>query len=75
VSEVLRLHGLGAVVEVRFGGAAAADLEAAMRTAWSRCLVAPVDSPIEAELLEVQLDDAADLPRRMMLLQLIRTDQ
>ena len=38
MSEVLRLHGLGATVEVRCTGDAAPALSAAMRQAWSRCL-------------------------------------
>jgi hypothetical protein len=67
VSEVLRLHGLGAVVDVRCTGSAAAELEAAMRVAWSRCLVPPDNAPVEAPPLDVRLDDPAELPRRMML--------
>ncbi|WP_353953345.1 hypothetical protein V6K52_07980 [Knoellia sp. S7-12] len=66
MSEVLRLHGLGAVVEVRCTGSAAAELAAAMRTAWSRCRVAPAISPVRAEPLEVQLEDVAMLPYRLM---------
>lgn len=67
MGEGLRLHGLGAVVEVRCVGAAADALESAMRVAWSRCLVPHGGSPVEAEPFEVRLDDAAELPRRMML--------
>lgn len=67
MSEVLRLHGLGAVVEVRCTGSAAAELEAAMRRAWSRCLEVPALSPIEALPLTLRLDDGTDLPRQLML--------
>ncbi|MFC7488072.1 hypothetical protein ACOCJ7_18090 [Knoellia sp. CPCC 206453] len=67
MSDVLRLHGLGAVVEVRCTGDAAPEFQTAMTTAWSRCLVVPHQSPVEALPLEVRLDDTAQLPRRMML--------
>jgi hypothetical protein len=67
VGEGLRLHGLGAVVEVRCTGAAGDALEAAMRVAWSRCLVTSEVSPVQAQPIEVRLDDPAELPLRMML--------
>ena len=38
MDDVLRLYGLGAVVEVRCIGSAAPGFAAAMREAWSRCL-------------------------------------
>lgn len=67
MSEVLRLHGLGAVVEVRCTGDAATELESAMRPAWSRCLSEPMGDVVEAERLVIRLDDPTDLPRRVML--------
>lgn len=70
MTERLRLHGLGAVVEVRCTGAAAADLASAMRVAWSRCLepCAGFDgvAPAPAAPLEVHLDAPADLATRLM---------
>ncbi|MFC7489206.1 MULTISPECIES: hypothetical protein [unclassified Knoellia] len=67
MSDGLRLHGLGAVVEVRCVGTAGRALESAMRTAWSRCLEVPTTSPVDAQALEVRLDDVQDLPQRLML--------
>ncbi|EAP99594.1 hypothetical protein JNB_05460 [Janibacter sp. HTCC2649] len=67
MEDVHRLHGLGAVVEVRCTGEAAPDLREALTIAWSRCLDAPHESPVDAPPLEVRLDDVSELPRRMML--------
>lgn len=71
MSEVLRLHGLGAVVEVRCTGDASATLAAAMRQPWTRCLSPasddPAAEPVEAEPLEVRLDDPDQVVRRLML--------
>lgn len=76
MTDALLLHGLGAVVEVRCTGEAAADLASAMRVAWSRCLE-PGDgsdgsggvarSPdAVAQPLEVRLDAPGDLATRLM---------
>lgn len=67
MSDVLRLYGLGAVVEVRCTGAARAELSAAMRRAWSRCLVGSPLAAAVAEPLTVHLDDVGLLPKRLML--------
>ena len=67
MGEVLRLHGLGAVVEVTCTGDAGAELFAAMQGPWSRCLVEPAQSPVEAAPLVVNLDDPALLARTLML--------
>lgn len=70
MTEGLRLHGLGAVVEVQCTGEAAADLASAMRVAWSRCLEpgAGFDRVASAPvtLLEVSLDAPADLATCLM---------
>lgn len=77
MGETLRLHGLGAVVEVTCTGDAGAELSAAMRGPWSRCLVEPVVQsgeltsgevpPVEAAPLAVRLDDRALLAKTLML--------
>lgn len=71
VSEVLRLHGLGAVVEVRCTGELAAETANAMRVSWTRCL-SPAGggsgaAAVEAEPLEVRVDHPSQLVRRLML--------
>ena len=65
MSDVLSLHGLGAVVDVTVSGDAAEEMVLAMRDAWSRCLTGPATA-LTAVPIEVRLDDLADLPRRMM---------
>jgi hypothetical protein len=68
MTPVLRLAALGSHVEVRCVGESAELLAAAMRTAWSRCLVpgdAGPDSPVE--VLEATLDDPHRLGLRLML--------
>ena len=64
---MLSLNGLGAVVAVQCAGAAADELSAAMRLAWSRCLDTPTQGAVEAQPLVVRVDDASDLPRQLML--------
>ena len=73
MSEVLRLRGLGAVVDVRCTGQAAAVLAVAMREAWSRCLVdgtvggpAPADHVVAAPI-GVRFDEDGDLTRQLMV--------
>ncbi|WP_404381893.1 hypothetical protein LL946_14645 [Knoellia locipacati] len=67
MGEVLRLHGLGAVVEVTCTGDAGAELFAAMRRPWSRCLVEPALPPVGAPPLVLRLDDVAQLTKTLML--------
>ena len=69
MSDVVRLHGLGAAVDVHCRGAAGSALATALREAWSRCLV-PHDPGLEpraAEAVEASLDDPSRLAIRMML--------
>lgn len=67
----LVLHSLGCRLEVRCTGAAADQLASSMHRAWSWCLDAnTTDAGYErlqdAGSIEVTLDDAADLPVRLM---------
>mgnify|MGYP003374464452 CR=1 FL=1 len=72
MTPVLRLHGLGAVVEVRCAGRAALTLKAALRQAWSRCLVGEdcaadgERGPVAPKVFEASLDDEEYLPRALM---------
>jgi hypothetical protein len=70
VSEVLRLHGLGATVEVRCAGRAAPEFADAMRDAWSRCL-APGDAGSDetpvAEQVVIRLESDTDFPHQLQV--------
>lgn len=69
MGDVLRLHGLGAAVDVHLTGVAAGEVGSAMRRAWTRCLTPhdPGLQVIEAEALTVHLDDAALLGKTLMV--------
>lgn len=68
---LLHLGGLATLTGVRCGGSRAAELDAALRAAWSRCLEpgphpprdAPLDDPVEAvdDPVEAVLDAGDDL--------------
>jgi hypothetical protein len=74
MTELLRLRGLGAEVEVRCSGERAAVLACAMRDAWSRCLddgergtAEAADDPVPAPPVDVRLDEGDDLAYRLMV--------
>ena len=65
MDHVLRLGGLGTVLDVTCTGEAADELASSMRTAWSRCLLD--DARTESGLtVEAHLDDPAALVPRLM---------
>lgn len=68
MAEVLRLHGLGAVVEVRCTGSEGMQLASAMRPVWSRCLHPdePATELVQAAPIESRVDDSAQLARVLM---------
>jgi hypothetical protein len=74
VSEVLRLHALGAIVDVRCTGARSAVLASAMREAWSRCLddraagpAHDADHLVTAPALETRFEVDGDLAAQLMV--------
>ena len=66
MTPVLRLGALGSHLEVRCVGVAADAMAAAMREAWSRCLVEVDSASMPPERIEVRLDDPDRLPKRLM---------
>ncbi|MFW5469861.1 hypothetical protein ACOCJ4_07440 [Knoellia sp. CPCC 206435] len=69
MSDLLLLHGLGAVVEVRCEGAAGPVLASALRSAWSRCRTPAGTSaqPRPATPVVARLDHPDFLIRELML--------
>jgi hypothetical protein len=70
MTELLRLRGLGAEVDVRCTGDAARVVAAAMRQAWSRCLVPLVADDggrLVAEPVDIHLVDEGRLPFQLMM--------
>ena len=67
MTHVLRLGALGSHLEVRCVGVGADAMAAAMREAWSRCLVeGDTASTPPLERIEVRLDDPDRLAQRLM---------
>ncbi len=70
MNEVLRLHGLGADVEVRCTGRAAPEFTSALRDAWSRCMVSDDagdgTAPVAEEVV-VHTEDDKRLPHQLQM--------